>query len=60
MRSRNAVENEIEATRMFRWLGNYAVTLFLNWYGLILAAVGLVRIIEWFLSRTLTLLCHKN
>ncbi len=38
---------------MLHWLGGYAVTLFWSWYGLLIALVGLVRIVEWFVGKTL-------
>src|SRR6266849_7693833 len=38
---------------MIRWLGSYAVAVLVSWFGLILALVGLLQLIEWFLGRTL-------
>jgi hypothetical protein len=38
---------------MIRWLGSYAVAVLVSWYGLIVALVGLLRLVEWLWGRTL-------
>src|SRR6266404_51312 len=38
---------------MIRWLGSYAVTMFWNWFGLVIAFVGVLWLVEWCLGKTL-------